>query len=312
MFKATRFLLPFLAVAALGACDDGGTGSASNRVSVRLVDAPGDFKEVKVQVTELYLQRESENDSTSGRLSLATDTTTYFDLLALVGGAGADLVKDAVIPAGTYSQLRVRVGDAYVVTRDGKVYATPGARLPAGMTATGTINLTSGKSRASGYRVRFPGEGLVVDGESRIVVLDFDVARSFGHVAGKSGQVILNPQFSVSQAQLSGGISGVVTPASGVTLPACGGAATDLTHFTATATGPTTLSARAATDGKYRMAFVAPGSYAMGVAPVGYANGDSLTFAATPSPATATVGSGGNVVVNYTVTAATCKAKTPA
>lgn len=308
MFKGTKFLLPLLAAAALGACD-GGTGSGSSRVSIRLVDAPGDFKEVKVQITELYLQRESEADSTAGRLTLATDTSTYFDLLALVGGAGADLVRDAVIPAGTYSQLRVRVGDAYVVTRDGRVYATPGARLPAGMTATGTINLTSGKSRASGYKIRFPGPGLTVDGDSRIVALDFDVARSFGHVAGKSGQLILNPQFTVTQVQLSGGISGLVTPAAGVVFPACGGAATDVTHFTATATGPTTLSARAQADSRYKMAYVSPGTYAMGVAPVGYANGDSLMIVASPSVPSATLASGQNVVVDYSVTGITCKVK---
>lgn len=308
MFKGTRFLLPLLAAAALGACD-GGTDSGSSRVSIRLVDAPGDFKEVKVQITELYLQRESDADSTAGRLTLATDTSTYFDLLTLVGGAGADLVRDAVIPAGTYSQLRVRVGDAYVVTRDGRVYATPGARLPAGMTATGTINLTSGKSRASGYKIRFPGSGLTVDGDSRIVALDFDVARSFGHVAGKSGQLILNPQFTVTQVQLSGGISGLVTPAAGVIFPACGGAATDVTHFTATATGPTTLSAKAQADARYKMAYVTPGTYAMGVAPVGYANGDSLMIAATPSVPNATLASGQNVVVDYSVTGITCKVK---
>lgn len=308
MFKSTRILLPFLAAAALGACD-GGTDSGSSRISVRLVDAPGDFKEVKVQITELYLQRESESDSTAGRLTLATDTATYFDLLTLVGGAAADLVKDAVIPAGTYSQLRVRVGDAYVVTRDGKVYATPGARLPAGMTATGTVNLTSGKSRASGYKIRFPAPGLTVDGDSKVLALDFDVARSFGHVAGKSGQVILNPQFTVTQVQLSGGISGLVTPAAGVTFPACGGAATDVTHFTATATGPATLSAKAQADSRYKMPFVTPGTYAMGVAPVSYANGDSLMIAATPSVPSATLATGQNVVVDYSVTGITCKAK---
>ena len=308
MLKRIKYVLPLLAAAALGACD-GGTDSGSSRVSIRLVDAPGDFKEVKVQITELYLQGESESDSTSGRLTLATDTTTYFDLLTLVGGASADLVKDAVIPAGTYSQLRVRVGDAYVVTSDGKVYATPGARLPAGMTATGTINLTSGKSRASGYKIRFPGPGLTVDGDSRIVALDFDVARSFGHVAGKSGQVILNPHFTVSQVQLSGSISGLITPAAGVTFPACGGAATDVTHFTATATGPTTLSAKAQADSRYKMAYVAPGTYTMGVAPIGYANGDSLMIVAAPSVPSVTLASGQNAVVDYSVTGITCKVK---
>lgn len=290
---------------ALAACDSGSDSNAG-RVSIRLVDAPGDFKEVRVQIREVYLQRSSESDSTAGRLPLAVDSVNYFSLLELTGGRSASLVQDAVVPAGTYSALRVRVGDAYVVTTDGKVYATEGAQLPAGLTPTGRINLTRGKS--SGYQVRFADGGLVVDGDSKIAALDFDVARSFGHVAGKSGQLILNPQFTVTQVALSGGISGTVT-LSGATFPACGGAATDVTHFVATATGPTTLSAKAGADAKYSMPFVAPGTYTMGVAPVGYANGDTLTFTATPSAPSVALTSGGRAVVDYSVTAAACKVK---
>ena len=50
-------------------------------------------------------------------------------------------------------------------------------------------------------------------------------------------------------------------------------------------------------------------AYAMGVAPVGYANGDSLMIAATPSVPNATLASGQNVVVDYSVTGITCKVK---
>lgn len=289
----------------LAACDSG-AGSDAGRVSIRLVDAPGDFEEVRVQIREVYLQRSSESDSTGGRLPLAVDTTNYFSLLELTGGKSAQLVTDAVVPAGTYSALRIRVGDAYVVTTDGKVYATTGAQLPAGMTATGRINLTRGKS--SGYQVSFANGGLVVDGDSKIAALDFDVARSFGHVAGKSGQLILNPQFTVTQVALSGGISGTVA-VSGATFPSCGGAATDVTHFVATATGPTTLSAKAGADARYSLPFVAPGTYAMGVAPVGYTNGDTLTFTATPSQPSLTLTSGQRATVDYNVTAVTCKVK---
>lgn len=303
----TRLLGSLLAGAlALSACDGGGSDSNASRVSIRLVDAPGDFKEVRVQIREVYLQRTSESDSTAGRLPLATDTVTYFDLLTLVGGNSAALVQDAVVPAGTYGALRIRVGDAYVVTKDNKVYATQGAVLPAGLTATGRINTTRGKS--SGYQVRFPGSGLVVDGESTIAVLDFDVARSFGHVAGNSGQLILNPQFTATEVALSGGIGGMVA-VSGATFPVCGGAATDVTHFVATATGPATLSAKAGADAKYSMPFATPGTYAMGVAPVGYANGDTLTFTATASQPSVTLASGGRATVDYNVTAIACKAK---
>lgn len=304
--KRTRLLGSVLAGAlALAACDSG-SESNSGRVSIRLVDAPGDFKEVRVQIREVYLQRTSESDSTAGRLPLQADTATYYDLLALVGGNAASLVQNAVVPAGTYGALRIRVGDAYVITKDNKVYATQGAVLPAGLVATGRVNTTRGKS--SGYQVRFPGSGLVVDGESTIAVLDFDVARSFGHVAGNSGQLILNPQFTVTEVALSGGISGAVT-VSGAVFPTCGGAATDVTHFVATATGPSTLSAKAGADARYSMPFVAPGTYTMGVAPVGYANGDTLTFTATPSVPSVALASGGRATVDYNVTAVACKVK---
>jgi hypothetical protein len=304
--KHGRLLRPLLAgTLVLGACEGGSTGASSGRVSVRLVDAPGDLKEARVQIQEIYLQGAGESDSTAGRLQLAGPSTTYYDLLTLGNGSFADLVKDAVVPAGTYSVMRVVIGDAYVITRDGKVYATAGATLPAGLSATGELQRTRGKS--SGYQAQFADGGLKVDGDSRILVLDFDVANSFGHVAGNSGKFVMNPHFTVTQASLSGSIRGTVT-ATGVTFPACGGAATDITHFTATATsGSTALAARAASDGTFAFAYAPPATYTMGVAPVAYANGDSLTFTGAANPATATVASSGTTTVNYTVTAAACK-----
>jgi hypothetical protein len=305
--KHGKLLLPLLAgTLLLGACDSGGgTAAGSGKVSVRLVDAPGDLKEARVQIQEIYLQGAGEADSTSGRLTLAGPSATYYDLLTLGNGSFADLVKDAVVPAGTYSVLRVVIGDAYVVTKDGKVYATAGATLPAGLTATGELQRTRGKS--SGYQAQFADGGLTVSGDSRILVLDFDVANSFGHVAGNSGKFVMNPHFTVTQASLSGSIRGTVT-AAGVTFPACGGAATDVSHFTATATsGATALAAKAAADGTFAFAYVPPGTYTMGVAPVAYANGDTLSFTATAAPPTATVASSGTTTVSYTVTAAACK-----
>jgi hypothetical protein len=304
--KHGRLLLPLLAgTLLLGACESGSTGDGSGKVSVRLVDAPGDLKEARVQVQEIYLQGASESDSTAGRLQLAGSSDTYYDLLTLGSGSFADLVKDAVVPAGSYSVLRIRIGEAYVVTKDGKVYATAGAQLPAGLTATGELQRTRGKS--SGYQVQFADGSLKVDGGSKILVLDFDVANSFGHVAGNSGKFVMNPHFTVTQASLSGSIRGTVT-ATGVTFPACGGASTDVSHFTATATaGTTALSARAGTDGRFAFAYVPPATYAMGVAPVAYANGDTLSFTATATPPTAAVASSGSTTVNYAVTAAACK-----
>ena len=315
--KRSVLLSTLLAAAvALGACaDSDGPSSAdgTSRVSVRLVDAPGDLEEAWVQISEIYLlPGDTDADSPGGRLPLVGPSDEYYDLLSLTDGRFAELVRDAVVPAGTYSVLRVKIGEAYVVTRDGNVYATDGAVLPAGLERTGVLQRTRGKS--SGYQVKFPQGGLRVDGETTIVVLDLDVGKSFGHVAGKSGKYILHPKFSVTEVALSGTIRGTVAAADSVEFPACGGAATDLTHFVATATSTTgeEYTARTATDGTFVFGFVAPGSYTLGNTPIAYENGDTLTFAAAATPASVTVGSGGTVTADYLVSGATCKAAPPA
>lgn len=305
MFRS-KLCLPLLAALALAACDNA-ADSGAGRLSIRLVDAPGDLAEAHVQISEIYLQGAAESDSTAGRLQLAGSSNTYYDLLTLSGGNFAPLVQGATVPAGTYSSLRIKVGEAYVVTKDGDVYATASAQLPAGLTAAGDLQRTRGK--ASGYQIKFAAPGLTVSGETQILALDFDVNRSFGHVAGNSGKFVMNPQFTATQVTLAGGIRGSVA-ATGVTFPACGGAATDLTHFVATAASAGgTLTANATADGTYAMPYVAPDSYTMGVAPVGYANGDTLTFVASANPASTAVASGQTATVDYTMTAADCKVK---
>ncbi len=306
-----KLLLPLLALPlALAACSDV-AGNGASGLSIRLVDAPGDLAEARVQITEVYLQRASESDSTSGRLQLAGPSDIYHDLLTLTGGNFAELVNDAVVPAGTYSLLRIKIGEAYVVTRDGKVYATANAAIPDSLVSKRAGDLQRTRGKASGYQVKFAAPGFTVDGDAQILALDFDVNRSFGHVAGNSGRFIMNPQFIATQVTLAAAISGTVT-ATGITFPSCGGAATDLTHFVVTAASATnTLTAKASADGKYALPYVTPDSYTMGMAPVGYANGDTLTFAATPTPASVALASGQKATVDYTVSTANCKV-TPA
>jgi hypothetical protein len=314
--KRNVFLSALLAATvALGACTDSSSPSAdgAGRVSVRLVDAPGDLEEAWVQISEIYLlPGESDAESPSGRLPLVGPADEYYDLLSLTDGRFAELVREAVVPAGTYSVLRVKIGEAYVVTRDGNVYATDGADLPAGLERTGTLQRTRGKS--SGYQVKFPKGGLRVDGETTIVVLDLDVGKSFGHVAGKSGRYILHPKMTATEVALSGTIRGIVTAAEDAEFPACGGAETDLKHFVPTATDADgeEYTARTGADGSFAFGFVAPGSYTLGHAAIVYENGDTLTFAAAATPASVTVGSGGTALADYAVSGAVCAPAAPA
>ena len=303
-----KILLP-LAVLALGACGDGGTASGGARtVSIRLHDAPGDLKEAWVKVEQVSLQGTSAADSTSGRVVLMGTPTGWLNLAQLTGGNFATLVSDAQVPAGSYTQLRLVVCEAYVVTRDNVVYATPGAALPAGVTATGQLQVPSGCQ--SGLKVKLPGGAVSLADSSQILSVDFDVSQSFGHQAGNSGRWVMHPVMTATAVGFSGSIAGTVALAQGVALPACGGSAVTLATFSPRAVaGADSVSASVSAAGAYSMA-VAPGTYTMAYAPAySFTNGDSLRVTATAAPATATVAGGTASVVNYTIGAASCKVK---
>jgi hypothetical protein len=305
--KFTKFFTPILAAAALAACDSG-TSTGGSRVSIRLHDAPGDLAEAWVKVDRVYLQGSTAADSTSGRVDLLTTPTAWINLTDLTGSSFATIVNGVAVPSGSYSQLRFVVCDAYVVTESGDVYATTGASLPAGVTADGQLRVPSGCQ--SGLKVKLPGGSVDLENDSEILSVDFDVSQSFGHQAGGSGAWVMHPVMTATDIEFSGTIAGTVSLASGVTFPACGGAATDLTKFAPLAiSGVDSLSATVAASGAYSMG-VTPGTYTMSYTPVfSFTNGDSLTVAATAAPTSATVASGGLTTVNYTISSATCKAK---
>lgn len=308
-------VLPLLAgTLLLGACE-ASTGSlepGEASLSVKLTDAPGDLKEARVKLSKVVLQGTQTGDSTSSRQEFAVSSAEWIDLLTLSGGKLKDLVSGAAVQPGTYTQLRLVVDGAYVVTRDGKVYATSGAQLPSGLTATGELVCPS--CSQSGFKVKFPG-GITVQDATTLVV-DFDVNQSFGHEAGKSGKFILKPVLIGTRGGSTtplGSIGGTVALAQGVTIPACGGQATlDLTRFVPTATDAGTSTTKTGTtqaNGAYTIGAVPAGTYAMGVDRVGFANGDTLSFTATATPSAVTVASGAAAASNYSVTAATCKVK---
>jgi hypothetical protein len=302
--KYAKYLTPILAVVALAACD-GGTDSETSRVTIRLHDAPGDLEEAWVKVDEIYLQGTSAADSTSGRQVLLSTPTGWINLTDLTGSAFHTLVSGVTVPAGSYTQLRFVVCDAYVVTREGDVYATQGSDLPAGVTADGQLRVPSGCQ--SGFKVKLPGGAVALENDAEILSVDFDVSQSFGHQAGNSGAWVMHPVMTATDIEFSGGISGTVSTAANVTLPTCGGGATTVTLFAPLAiAGADSISGAVAASGAYSMSVV-PGTYTMSYTPIyTFTNGDSLTVAATPAPATATVASGGNTVVNYSITSATC------
>ena len=122
----------------------------------------------------------SEEDRTVDLLTLATSTT--------------ELVTGLTIPAGEYKELRLVITGGYVEVEnaDGttSIYASSSdyAGLPPGAVVAGELRMPSFGS--SGLKVKFPGGGLDLEGAESVLLLDFDVAQSFGHVAGSDAWVM--------------------------------------------------------------------------------------------------------------------------
>lgn len=295
-----RTLIGLLAsLTLLGACDSASNPAASStsRVTVKLTDAPAALASAQVQIKQIYLTGGA--DSASSRVVLFDGDQTY-DLLDLQSGLTADLANIS-IPAGTYGQLRLVVGDVSLTTLDGQTYST----------ADGSLKCPS--CSQSGLKINLPHGALDLTSPAEVVVLDFDVAQSFGHKAGMSGNWVMHPVINASDLEVTGSIAGTVALADSVALPDCGGDSVQLSAFQPTATSAAlNLTGTVDATGKLLFPFVPAGDYTMAQDSVVFANGDVLRFTAAATPAQLSVTSGSEATVDYTISDAVCTAATPA
>jgi Domain of unknown function (DUF4382) len=301
------FLLPLAATLALGtlsACADS-TGVGPGTVSILLTDAPGDVKAAVVTISQIYLQG-------SGRVVLR-DTPVTIDLVKL-SDSTAMLVDEVTVPSGTYSQLRFVITDAYIEVEnaDGttSIYASSPnyAGLPSGAHVAGELQLPS--YAQSGLKVNLPGDAVTIAGDQRILLVDFDVARSFGHAAGGSGRWVMTPLIHATDLVVSGTITARLRLGQAVTLPIVSGHQVTLGEFKAALTnaGGTReelTMTDANNDGVYEAVFrfLMPGTYTLDfVAP------STITFATIPAhPLAVQVGSGATVTSEFTLASAAPK-----
>jgi len=291
------------ALALVTACS-GGSASNSSKLTVLLTDAPAAFSAAVVTITKVTLV------GTGGETVLSTKATTT-NLLTLANDA-ASLVDNAVVQAGTYSELRFYISGGYVqvpgaTAGSSEIYAssTTYEGLPAGAVVTGTLKMPS--LAQSGLKVDF-GSDLTIGTEAKVVLVDFDVAQSFGHEAGNSGSWVMHPVIKGADLTVSGNANVTAKLGTGVTLPVLSAAQVTLGDFSAvltnsggsaktlklapTATGSATFGAS--------FKFLLPGTYSLTLqAPTG------MSFTASPVvPKTVTVASGANTQSDFTITAA--------
>ncbi|MGH7502751.1 MAG: DUF4382 domain-containing protein [Longimicrobiales bacterium] len=307
--------LAMLAVAASTfavACDDTGfNGDDDARVTILLTDAPGDVSAAVVTISSIYLQGGSSEDEAageSGRIYLRTEPITT-DLLTLSNDV-ATLVDNAVIAAGSYGQIRFVIDGAYleVETDAGvKVYSTPGYE-EAPETVDGELKCPS--CGQSGIKVHFQG-ALELEGDDETLLVDFDVAETFGKEAGNSGKWVMSPSLKATSVAAAASLEASLGLSAGLSLPVVGGVAVTLGSFSAElrsvdaqagTSGEVVSFADADGDGTFTASFgaVVPGSYTLELR-----GPDGLTFAAQPaSPITIEVDSSEEVETAILLTAA--------
>ena len=301
--RAASLTLGAAALAALAACGAGTTSAAPGRISLLLTDAPGDMQQAVVTISEIDLM------GSSGKVVLMNTPVTT-DLLTLANNT-AQLVQDAVVPAGSYTQLRFVITGGYVAVDDGQggtaYYASSPdyAGLPQGVTAAGRLQMPS--YAQSGLKVNLPGGSVDVNGGQKIVLVDFNVAQSFGQQAGNSGMWVMHPVVKATDFETTGSVTVQLTLADTVTLPTVHDTAVTLGDFDAVLTagdGTTrTLPLTDAGNGTFSAQFlyVAPGDYTVDLtAP------SAVTFTTDPTrPAPVSVSSSGSATVSFTLTSAT-------
>ncbi|GMU07918.1 DUF4382 domain-containing protein [Corallococcus caeni] len=281
-------------------------GDSNARVTLKLTDAPGDgIEKAVVTISKVYLKGsvDGKEDGKGDVVLLSEPVTT--DLLTLANDT-ADLVKDAEVPAGTYKELRFVITGGYIqVKQDGasRIFATSRdyAGLPDGAQVDGDLQMPSASS--SGLKVKFDKDADVTitsDDDQKVILVDFDVAQSFGKEAGGSGKWVMRPIIKGADLEFSGNVE-VSLEAGDVSLPLGPAQLSSFSAVLINADGSReTMSLTASTATRYvaDFKFLLPGTYQVDlVGPEGVTFSTDLT-----RPATATVGSGAEANVDFVLT----------
>lgn len=187
-------LSALLLVLAVAGCSNSTTSPGFGTMILRMTDAPADFQEVNLEITQVSAHlggAGTDSDSTSGWQVLRAESINV-DLLTLRNGVFTTLAL-AEVPAGHYTQIRLKLGAGSNVVVDGVTYPLT---VPSG--------LQSGYKLVGSFDV--PTNGVLT------LALDFDAARSI--VLTGSGTYLLKPTVRVMPISTAGSITGHVLPES--------------------------------------------------------------------------------------------------
>ncbi len=194
---APLFLLGLIAVLAGCSKDHNSTTTAAMRpgfgnVNVRMTDAPADYDQVNIVVEEVRIRTADCNGGRNDCWTVISSGEATYDLLQLQNGVFVTLATGRTVPAGSYDQIVLVLGEGSNVVVDGVSHP---------------LKVPGGAHRG----VVIEGDFSVPDGGTADVLLDFDAEQSIKKIG--NGQYMLMPRIRMVQAESSGEIHGMLDPA---------------------------------------------------------------------------------------------------
>ena len=176
-------------------CDNTDGSNNTSTVQLKLVDAPGDYLEVNVNIVDIQY---NNGDGEEGWASFGEpeDYPINVDLTTLIAGNSL-LLTDQVIPSGMLKQIRLILGDGNTLTIEGEVE---------GQVEMMALNTPSAEQ--SGLKLKM--NTTLEPGYTYSFILDWDVQKSVV-MAGNSGMYNLKPVIRVNAEVNSGSIAGNVS-----------------------------------------------------------------------------------------------------
>lgn len=234
-FKKVIFIsILSIAFFSCGKDDTSSPAQGNAKISVKLMDAPGDYDHVYIDVVDVMVKVNNASSDEGSWQSLNAMNTGIYDLLELTGGVNVLLVDDFEVLSGTLNQIRLILGDDNTVVIDGQTYP-----------------LNTPSAQQSGLKIQV--NETLLPNIAYTFLLDFDVDESIV-TAGNSGNINLKPVIRASVEATTGTISGSVLPL---------GMQTSIS----VSNGLETISAYADIDGNFLLVGVNPGIYTVTVTP---------------------------------------------
>ncbi len=213
---------PALACALLlAACGDATGVHTPGNLGILITDAPGDFERAIVEIDRVELVPES------GPTLVLREEPFVVDLLTLSNDV-ATLVEQTPVPAGSYTHLRFVIPSACIEVEgeeeELEVFATEGF-ADCGGEADGSL-LNPAISEGS-ITVSLPPGGIEINGDSRVLLVDFDVSESFSVDSGAPESWQMSPVIRAEDVSAASSITARLSASDAALLAAAGGSLAD-------------------------------------------------------------------------------------